>query len=364
MDQNLANDVALCQQLLQSLTDILAGRSFRFMEVCGTHTVTIFQTGLRALLPGNITHLSGPGCPVCVTHDAEIAACIELASRKDVLMATFGDLVRVPGPEGQSLKHARANGAQIAIVYSPLEALELARQNPGQTVVFLGIGFETTAPAVAATILQAKQLNLANFCVLSLHKLVPPVLKALLDDKDTALDAFLLPGHVSTIIGLEPYGFLVSRYGVPGVVGGFTAQEILLALCQLAKAFVCGEPMIVNAYPKAVHDGGNPKAREIMAEVFESKDALWRGLGQIPGSGLGIRSKYAQFDAVSRFALTLPEVRSIPGCKCGQVLKGTITPKECPLFGRKCTPQNPVGPCMVSTEGSCAAWFRYVGVEE
>ncbi|MBQ7739347.1 MAG: hydrogenase formation protein HypD [Desulfovibrionaceae bacterium] len=364
MDLNLTDDRAICQKLLKSLTEILDNRPLRFMEVCGTHTVSIFQSGLRSLLPSNITHLSGPGCPVCVTHDAEIAACLNLVSLKDVIIATFGDLLRVPGPDGQSLKHARAQGGQIAIVYSPLEALTLAANNPAKTIVFLGIGFETTAPTVAATILKAKEASLSNFCVFSLHKLVPPVLRTLMDQAYTALDGFLLPGHVSTIIGLEPYAFLASQYHVPGVVGGFTAQEILLALCQLASAFVAQKPSITNAYPKAVANLGNPKARQLMAEVFEPRDALWRGLGQIPASGLGIRSQYAQFDAVQRFDLKLPKVPSIPGCKCGDVLKGVIAPKDCPLFGRKCTPQNPVGPCMVSTEGSCAAWFKYVGVEE
>ena len=362
MDQQISSDAAICQQLLNSLTQILADRPLRFMEVCGTHTVAIFQSGLRSLLPKNITHLSGPGCPVCVTHDAEIAAAILLAMHKDVLLATFGDLLRVPGPDGQSLKHARANGAQIAIVYSPLDALTLASKHPHKTVVFLGIGFETTAPAVAATIHKASLLNLPNFCVFSLHKLVPPVLRILLEQTDNSLDGFLLPGHVSTIIGLKPYAFLANEYQMPGVVAGFTAQEILLALCRLAKDFVAHKPMICNAYPKAVQDGGNPKAREILEKVFEPKTALWRGLGVIEDSGLAIRAKYEQFDAVKRFDLTLPKVKSIPGCKCGDVLKGAITPKECPLFGLKCRPESPVGPCMVSTEGSCAAWFKYVGV--
>jgi len=313
------------------------------------------------MLPPGITHLSGPGCPVCVTHDAEIAAFFELAAHDNVILATFGDLLRVPGPSGKSLKHARAEGARIEIVYSPLDAVGLAGKNPSDTVVFLGVGFETTAPTIAATILTAERQGLANFCVLSLHKLVPPVLRTLLDDPETQLDAFLLPGHVSTIIGLEPYAFL-RDYHVPGVVGGFEPADILLALCQLARARRDGVDLVGNAYPRAVDDDGNPRARSLMDQVFTVEDALWRGIGRIPGSGLGIRDAYAAFDARARFSLTITEQKKKSACRCGEVLTGRITPKDCPLFGTRCTPRTPVGPCMVSTEGSCAAWFKYAGI--
>ena len=356
-----ARDPALCRTLLERLQELLGDRPLRFMEVCGTHTVAIFQSGLARLLPANLTHLSGPGCPVCVTHDSEVAAFLELAENPQVLLATFGDLLRVPGPEGKSLKHARANGANISIVYSPMEALTLAEKTPQKTVVFLGIGFETTAPTVAATLLLAKERKLSNFTVLSLHKLVPPVLKTLLDDSSCQVDAFLLPGHVSTIIGLAPYAFLARDYGVPGVVSGFEPADILLALCELAKARKDGTACVRNAYPRGVADSGNPRACALMHQVFEPKDALWRGLGSIPQSGLGIRQALADFDAAVRFDLSLKEVKPIAGCRCGDVLKGMIRPAECPLFGRRCTPQAPVGPCMVSTEGSCAAWYKYVG---
>ncbi|MEG6593312.1 hydrogenase formation protein HypD, partial [Desulfovibrio sp. 1188_IL3213] len=233
--ENAFQDPQVCHSLLDRLNRALDGRPMRFMEVCGTHTVAIFQSGLRSLLPSSVAHLSGPGCPVCVTHDAEVAAFLDLAGRDRVIVATFGDLLRVPGPDGRTLKHAQAQGARVEIVYSPLDALTLAAENPGDTVVFLGIGFETTAPTVAATLLTACQRKLDNFCVLSLHKLVPPALRALLDDSQCAVEAFLLPGHVSTILGLEPYEFLAKDYGVPGVVGGFQPADILLALCMMAE---------------------------------------------------------------------------------------------------------------------------------
>lgn len=352
-------DPQLCRGLLQRLERALDGRSMRFMEVCGTHTVAIFQSGLRSLLPASVTHLSGPGCPVCVTHDAEVAAFLDLAGRDRVIVATFGDLLRVPGPGGRSLKHAQAQGARVEIVYSPLDALSLAAANPNDTVVFLGIGFETTAPTVAATLLTARWRKIENFCVLSLHKLVPPALRALLDDASCAVEAFLLPGHVSTILGLQPYGFLASEYHVPGVVGGFEPADILLALCLMAEQLRDKAPAVVNAYPRAVDDTGNPKARALLEQFFQPADALWRGLGRIPQSGLALRPEYADLDAMARLDLRLPEVASLPGCRCGDVLKGRIAPPACPLFGKKCTPATPVGPCMVSTEGSCAAYFKY-----
>lgn len=364
-------DPAVCGPLLDRLSAEL-NEPLRFMEVCGTHTVSIFRSGLRSLLPDSITHLSGPGCPVCVTHDREIAACMELAARPDVTIATFGDLLRVPGPGGMSLKKAKAAGAEVEVVYSPLDSLALAQSRPGRTVVFLGVGFETTAPTVAATIQMAEKQGIKNFCVLPFHKLVPPALDALLSGEEAAaqspavnetygIDAFLLPGHVSTILGLEPYRFMVDKYGKPGVVGGFEPADILQSLLLMIDMRKKGEPAIINQYKRAVSDAGNPRAREILFSVFEETDALWRGLGVIPASGLAIRPEYEAFDAWKRFAFTLPDVSEIKGCKCGDVLRGRINPAQCPLFGKVCTPAEPVGPCMVSTEGSCAAYFKYQG---
>ena len=351
----------VCRPLLERLERTLDGQNLRFMEVCGTHTVAIFQSGLRDLLPSNITHLSGPGCPVCVTHDAEVATFIDLAGKDGVIVATFGDLLRVPGPDGRTLKHAQAAGARVEVVYSPLDALALARKHPHDLVIFLGVGFETTAPTVAGTLLMARQHKLDNLAVLSFHKLVPPALRALLDE-DTApgegIEAFLLPGHVSTVLGIEPYAFLAER-GTPGVVAGFDPADILLALCLMAEQRRSGQYAVANAYKRAVDDGGNPRARAVLEQVFLPADALWRGIGNIPGSGLRLSDAFADMDAMQRLGLTLPEVKPLPGCRCGDVLKGKMPPPECPLFGKACTPAKPVGPCMVSTEGSCAAYYKY-----
>ncbi len=359
---SLLQDPDLCRRLLDRLTgalERLPGGTMRFMEVCGTHTVSIFQSGLRSLLPGGVTHLSGPGCPVCVTHDAEVAAFLEMAGRERVCIATFGDLLRVPGPGGRSLKHAMAEGARVQIVYSPLEALDLARKEPETLVVFLGIGFETTAPAVAATVLSARAERLKNFCVFALHKLVPPALETLLAEEDCGIDAFLLPGHVAMVTGLRPFRFLERDWHVPGCVGGFTPADILLALCHLAESLRDGEPRVENCYPRAVPEEGNPRALALMGQVFEPVDALWRGLGRLPASGLRLRPELADLNALERLGVTLRETPPIPGCRCGEVLRGRLSPRDCPLFGRACTPLDPVGPCMVSTEGSCAAWYKY-----
>jgi hydrogenase expression/formation protein HypD len=352
-------DPDLCAALLARLTRALDGQKpLRFMEVCGTHTTAIFQSGLKSLLPDSITHLSGPGCPVCVTHDAEIAAFLRLAEKDGVVIATFGDMLRVPGPGGKSLKHARAQGARIEIVYSPLDALTLAAKHPGDTVVFLGVGFETTAPAVAATVLAARREKRKNFRLFSLHKRVPPALRVLMDDPDMRIGAFLLPGHVSTILGLEPYAFLAEA-GVPGVVGGFEPADILLALCLMAECLRDKSPAVINAYPRAVNDAGNPKARALLDEVFTPTDALWRGMGAIARSGFALREQYADMDAAAAYDLRLEETPHPPGCRCGDVLKGRVAPPDCPLFGKACTPAAPTGPCMVSTEGSCAAYYNY-----
>lgn len=354
-------DPDLCRGLLERLRASLTG-PLRFMEVCGTHTVAVFQSGLRTLLPPEVTHLSGPGCPVCVTHDAEVAAFLELAARPGVIIASFGDLLRVPGPHeagARSLKHAQAEGARVEVVYSSLDALALARAHPDANVVFLGIGFETTAPTTAAALLAARREGLKNFFLLSLHKLVPPALRALLADKDCAVDAFLLPGHVSTILGIGPYAFLAEEFRTPGIVAGFEPADILLALCLMAEQRAGKEYKVVNAYRRAASDRGNPRARALLEEVFHITDARWRGIGRIPQSGLALRPDFADMDAFVRFGITLPEVAPIPGCACGAVLSGKMRPTDCPLFGKACTPARPVGPCMVSTEGSCAAYHKY-----
>ncbi len=350
----------LCMSLLRKLEDNLHA-PLRFMEVCGSHTVSIFRSGLRSVLPKGITHLSGPGCPVCVTHDREVAAYLELAGKDGVIIATFGDLMRVPGAGGKNLKDAKAAGARVEMVYSPLDALALARKNKDAKIVFLGIGFETTAPTVAASIQMAASEKLNNFFVLPFHKLVPPVLDALLQESDgeEGIDAFLLPGHVSTILGIAPYNFMVEKYGKSGVVGGFEPADILQSLLLMLEMRESKKPAIINQYKRAVDDAGNSRARAVLFDVFETADALWRGIGLIPFSGLCIRPPYIKFDAFEHFGLTLPDVPEIKGCRCGDVLKGKINPSQCLLFGKTCVPARPVGPCMVSSEGSCAAYYSY-----
>ena len=336
----------------------LASRPVRLMEVCGTHTVSIFRHGLRSLLPPEIVLISGPGCPVCVTPAGEIDAFVSLAKRPGITVVTFGDLVRVPG-SGGSLAEARARGARIEVVYSPIDALQIARQRPGDTVVFLGVGFETTAPTVAATMIEARRQNLGNFTLFAAHKTVPPALDGLLGDGEVALDGLICPGHVSTVLGASAYRPLVEKYRMPCVVAGFEPVDILAAILQLARQVIEGEARVMNAYPRAVRWGGNERARAVMDEVFEQADSEWRGLGTIPKSGLALRPEWADLDAVCRLDVAVQSAAEPEGCMCGEVLKGLVTPPDCPLFAHGCTPLAPVGPCMVSSEGTCAAHFRY-----
>lgn len=348
----------LCKTLLKRLRDEIDGE-LRFMEVCGTHTVAIFRSGLHSVLPEELVHLSGPGCPVCVTHESEVNAFLDLAAKDNVILATFGDLMKVPGQKGHCLKNAQAEGARVEVIYSPFDALNVARENPDATVVFLGVGFETTAPTIAATIKMAKDQGLDNFKVLSFHKLVPPALDVLINDPETTIDGFLLPGHVSTVIGIHPYDFICEKYKKPAVVSGFEPVDILQSLLMMVRDRKQKEFKVENQYQRGVSENGNPKAVEMMEEVFTASDALWRGLGLIPGSGLEISPAYEAFDAKKVFDIKIKECPPLAGCRCGEVLKGKIHPDQCPLFAKACTPAAPVGPCMVSTEGSCAAYFKY-----
>lgn len=328
------------------------------MEVCGTHTMSIAKNGLRGLLPEGIELLSGPGCPVCVTPTKDIDSIIAMSMMPGVTVATFGDMIRVPG-SSESLQSARSLGANVEVVYSPLDALGIARNNPDTQVVFAGVGFETTAPLVAATIKRAAAEKVDNFTVACMHKNVPHVLEALVNDDEVAIDAFILPGHVSTIIGATPYGFLASRYHVPGAITGFEALDILKGIAMLVRQLESGEARIEIAYSRGVSADGNPTALALLDEVFEECESVWRGIGRIPLSGYGIRDEFADFDAMRRFDVEIVEASNPPGCRCADVLKGIIRPAMCPLFGRACTPQDPVGPCMVSSEGSCAAHYKY-----
>ncbi|MCP4688825.1 MAG: hydrogenase formation protein HypD [Desulfobacterales bacterium] len=333
-------------------------KSIRLMEVCGTHTMSIFRNGIREILPETIALLSGPGCPVCVTAQKEIDAFIDLAGREEVIVATFGDLIRVPGGE-TSLQKRRAAGGDVRVVYSAQDALEIAKKNPDKNVVFPGVGFETTAPTIAASILFAEREGIDNFTVFSAHKLVPPALAALMEAEDVNVDGFILPGHVSVIIGVRSYEPFFETHRIPCVIAGFEPVDMLQAISMLVEAIEDDAPRLENAYPRAVTREGNPRAMEIMNQVFEIADVAWRGVGPIPQSGLKIREAYARFDAERRFDIAPSEADDPKGCACGAILTGVITPPECPLYKKVCTPSEPVGPCMVSSEGTCAAYYRY-----
>ncbi len=351
-------DRTLAEPLLEELQRSVS-RPFRVMEVCGTHTMSIFRSGLRSLLPEGLELISGPGCPVCVTSAAHIDAIIQLAEMKNSRITLFGDLFRVPGSNNYSLAHASAQGATIDIVYSPMDALQLAKQHPSEMIIFLGVGFETTTPGIAATIMAAKNQNIDNFLVLSTHKVMPPPLMALLDDPELQIDGLLCPGHVSSIIGAGAYQPLVDKYRLSCVVGGFEPSDILQAFILLARQISKGEPKVENAYTRVVHWEKNQRATNMVAEIFEPVDMEWRGLGMIPRSGLRIRDKYAHYDVIKRLGITLKPTEEPKGCLCGEILKGKELPTACPLYGKRCTPANPVGPCMVSSEGTCAAFFKY-----
>jgi len=333
-------------------------REIALMEVCGTHTMAIAKSGLRNLLPPNLKLLSGPGCPVCVTAQGDIDAVIELAQKPGVVMVTFGDMMRVPGTSS-SLQEARSQGADVRVAYSPLDALAIAGRNLDKEVVFLGIGFETTAPAVAICADQARAQDLKNFSIFSLHKVVPPALEVIFSMPDMKIDGLICPGHVSVVIGLEPYIKLVEKYHRPCVVTGFETQDILEGVYMLIKQIRQGQAKAEIQYQRVVKSAGNLIAQQILEEVFQPSDARWRGIGNIPESGLEFRPEYEAFDARKRFDIADREDIPIKGCACGEVLTGKIIPQDCALFGRACTPLKPIGPCMVSHEGACAAYYRY-----
>lgn len=351
-------DPTLTRSLIQTIHTLAGDRPINLMEVCGTHTVSIGRYGFRSIMPANLRLLSGPGCPVCVTANQDIDRAIALARVPGTIITTFGDMMRVPGSTS-SLAAEKAAGHDVRMVYSPLDALTIAQENPERPVIFMGVGFETTTPTIAAALLEAQARGLQNFSVLSVHKTTPPALRAIASDPQTRIDGFILPGHVSTITGIEPYRFLVDDFGIPGVVTGFEPVDILEGIAELIKMIVSGRPDVRNAYRRGVNEGGNPVARQMVERVFEPCDATWRGLGPIPSSGLRIRPSFELFDAAARFDVPVEPTVEPRGCRCGDVLRGRISPPECPLFGKACTPVDPVGPCMVSSEGSCAAYHRF-----
>lgn len=329
------------------------------MEVCGTHTVSIFREGLRQLLPEGIELVSGPGCPVCVTDQVYMDKALNYAGQEDVIIATFGDMLKVPGSRS-SLSEAQANGAHIHIIYTPLEILDLGRQYPDKKIIFLAIGFETTIAVIGATVKAVAAAGLHNVFFLVSHKLVPPALRALLNSQEGQIDGFILPGHVSVIIGEAPYQFLPHEYHIPSCIAGFDGLEILSAIVNILEQKKTGHLYVGNAYHSVVAKEGNPVALSIMDEVYEVCDDTWRGIGTIPQSGLRLKGAYRPLDVEVAYPLPLLEpVIPIKGCQCGRVLQGLIKPNECPLFGKACTAEHPVGACMVSVEGSCAAWYKY-----
>jgi hydrogenase expression/formation protein HypD len=335
----------------------LLGRDINIMEVCGTHTVAIFRNGIKATLPEGLRLLSGPGCPVCVTDQGYIDTIIELAQRDDILIATYGDMVRVPG-KGGSLETANTN-KNVKIVLSSEDALQLARENPKKTVVFAAVGFETTAPATAVAVREAESEGIRNFCVLSNHKLVVPAMRELLSGRNNNISGFLCPGHVSAIIGYGAFEQIVTDFYRPCVVAGFEPMQIIEGLAEICKQITEGKAEVKSIYKAVVTKKGNEKAQQIISDCFDVSDGWWRGFGKIASSTLKLKAKYGEFDAYRRFNIAESKGYEPDGCRCGEVLSGLIEPTECALFGESCKPQKPVGPCMVSSEGACSAYFKY-----
>ncbi|MCK4261920.1 hydrogenase formation protein HypD [bacterium] len=349
------------RELAQGLIKKIVERSTRpvkLMEVCGTHTVNIFRYGIKELLPETVTLLSGPGCPVCVTPNETIDKAIALSREKDVILVTFGDMMDVPG-SSSSLAKEKSQSADIRVVYSVQDALKIATENPKKKTVFLAIGFETTSPTVAVSLIEAEELGLRNYFILQGHKLIPPAMKALVEDENLALDGFICPGHVSTIIGQRPYQFLATQYKLPCVISGFEPLDILQSIYMLINQIEQDRAEVKIQYKRSVKEEGNPLALQKLYRAFQVSDSNWRGLGLIPGSGLKLRNEFKNFDVEEKFPIEVGEVKENPDCICGSILKGIKTPLDCPLFRKVCRPENPIGPCMVSSEGSCAAYYKF-----
>ena len=349
-------DKALVLKLSETIRKI-SNKPVSLMEVCGGHTMSIQRFGIPALLPDTIRLLSGPGCPVCVSSRKFIDQAIAYSRLKNVIITTYGDLIRVPGSTS-TLDREKSQGADIRIVYSVMDALDIAKNNPDKKIVFLGIGFETTTPASAAAIMSAYRQHISNFHLFSSHKIMPPAMSALVDE-GVKIDGYIAPGHVSTITGISIYREIAEKYHLGCVITGFEPVDLVEAILMLVKQIEANDQKVEIQYRRAVRAEGNIKAREMMDEVFELRDDWWRGLGILKASGLGIREKYSVFDAEEMLAVEVEPTREDNGCICGEILKGLKNPKECKLFARACTPENPVGPCMVSNEGACQAYFRY-----
>jgi len=350
-------DSGLAETLAAKIRRVSSRRA-SFMEFCGGHTVTIARYGIESLLPEQVRLLSGPGCPVCVTPMDQIDRMIALAGQPGMIVTTYGDMLRVPG-SSSSLAFERGRGADVRIVYSSYDALEIARNTPEREVVFFGIGFETTAPATAAAVLKARELKLDNFSVVSAHKTTPAIIKALLDTEELELDGLICPGHVSVITGTAPYIYAAEERGVPCVISGFEPVDVLQSVLMLVEQVENGDSRVEIQYKRGVRPAGNEKARRLMNEVFKPADSNWRGIGVVAASGLALRDEFSKWDALARFQLKVPETAEPAGCICGRILRGVASPSDCALFGKRCMPSTPVGACMVSSEGACQAHYRF-----
>jgi hydrogenase expression/formation protein HypD len=350
-------DSARAKPILERIRSRSTG-PISIMEFCGGHTVAIFRSGIRSVMPEHVRMLSGPGCPVCVTSNADLDRAIALAKTDGVLLATYGDMLKVPGSH-ESLAQVKAQGFPVQIVYSTLDALKLAEEFPEKQIVFFAIGFETTAPAAAAAVLQAQARGLKNFSICSVMKLTIPGAKALLSMGEVHVDGVIGPGHVSSIIGADAWRFLPEEHGIPVAISGFETIDLLVAVDAILHMIEKKEPRLVNAYSRIVKPDGNRKAWGAVQQVFELQSSSWRGFGDIPDSGLTVREEFSEFDADRRFEITVEPTAEHPSCRCGEVLRGVVIPPECKVFGTGCTPEHPLGPCMVSSEGSCAAYYHY-----
>ncbi len=338
-------------------------KQINLMEVCGTHTVSIFRHGIRDVLPKNIRLLSGPGCPVCVTSKEDVEKAMKIASSKDIIFTTFGDMMRVPGNK-KNLDDIKAEGADIRVVYSPMDALNIAKKTGERKVVFFATGFETTSPSIAATLYNAEEEEIDNFYIYCVHKLVPPAIEAILNTDKVNIDGFILPGHVSTIIGLKPYMFISEKYGKAGVITGFGAEDIIEGILALLEMVLNNKETVEIQYREVVRKEGNTRAVKMIYDYFLPADVTWRGIGTIPLSGLNLRDEYRHRDINSIFDIKVDVCNDPEACECGDILKGIKLPNDCRLFGNACTPEHPVGPCMVSIEGSCSAYYKYSDARE
>lgn len=351
-------DKTLVSKLVKAINEY-DGKQIKIMEVCGTHTMAISRFGIRSILPDNIKLISGPGCPVCVTPSFYIKAAIELSQREDVIITTFGDMMRIPY-KGNSLLYEKALGRDIRMVYSPLDCLQIAQDHPDKKVIFLSVGFETTIPVIALSVIEAYQKGISNFWILTANKTMPEVMKMLSADKEISVDGYIYPGHISTIIGTSLFEELADQFGISGTVAGFDPVDILGAIYSIVTNIQNNDRKVENLYSRVVSAKGNAIAMEKINEVFEVCDSLWRGIGVIPKSGRKLNHKYSNFDAWSLLNSSENEQDEEPnGCKCGDILKGKCIPYECKLYGKACTPENPIGSCMVSSEGTCAAYYKY-----